>query len=62
MVETSIEIPIQVNGKLRAKIVVDVNASREEIEKTAIEAVKSYVENGYKKIIYIPNKIFNIVV
>ncbi len=62
MVETTVEIPIQVNGKLRAKIMVDVNASREEIEKTALEAVKSYVENGYKKIIYIPNKIFNIVV
>ena len=44
------------------QIIVDVNASREKIEKTALEAVKSYVENGYKKIIYIPNKIFNIVV
>ena len=56
MIETSIEIPIQVNGKLRAKITVDVNCSREEIEKT-------YLNNGeYKKIIYIPNKIFNIVV
>lgn len=63
MIETSIEIPIQVNGKLRAKITVDVNCSREEIEKTAIAAVKSYLNNGeYKKIIYIPNKIFNIVV
>lgn len=62
LVEDEIEIPIQVNGKLRAKIMVDVNASREDIEKTALEAVKSYVENGYKKIIYIPNKIFNIVV
>ncbi|MBQ7797759.1 MAG: leucine--tRNA ligase [Clostridia bacterium] len=62
MVETTVEVPIQVNGKLRAKIMVDVNASREEIEKIALDAVKSYVENGYKKIIYIPNKIFNIVV
>lgn len=62
MVETSIEIPIQVNGKLRAKISVDANASREEIESTALDAVKTYVENGYKKIIYVPNKIFNIVV
>jgi len=62
MVKTSVEIPIQVNGKLRGKINVDVSAGREEIEKTALESVKSYVENGYKKIIYIPNKIFNIVV
>ena len=63
MVETEIEIPIQVNGKLRAKIMVNVSASREEIEKTALEAVKTYLNNGeYKKIIYVPNKIFNIVV
>lgn len=63
MVETEIEVPIQVNGKLRAKIMVDVNANRDEIEKKALEAVKSYLNNGeYKKIIYVPNKIFNIVV
>ena len=63
MVEEEIEVPIQVNGKLRAKIMVNVNASREEIEKTALEAVSSYLNNGeYKKIIYVPNKIFNIVV
>ena len=62
MVATTIEIPIQVNGKLRAKITVSATAGKEEIEKTALQAVKAYVENGYKKIIYIPNKIFNIVV
>ena len=28
----------------------------------SVEEVKSYVENGYKKIIYIPGRIFNIVV
>lgn len=62
MVATEIEVPIQVNGKLRGKIVVDVNANREDIEKLALQEVASYLTNGYKKIIYIPNKIFNIVV
>ena len=63
MVATEIEIPIQVNGKLRAKITVGATASKEEIEATALNAVSSYLNNGeYKKIIYIPNKIFNIVV
>ena len=33
----------------------------EQIEAAALEAVKRYVENGYKKIIYIPNKIFVII-
>lgn len=58
----TIEIPIQVNGKLRGKIVVNKDTPKEEIERIALEEVKSYVENGYKKIIYIPGRIFNIVV
>ena len=58
----TIEIPIQVNGKLRGKIVVDKSASEDQIKEKALEAVKSFVANGYKKIVYIPNRIFNIVV
>lgn len=57
-----IEIPIQVNGKLRAKITVNKSSTEEEIKAKAVEAVKSYVETGVKKIIYIPGRIFNIVV
>ncbi len=62
MVVDTIEIPIQVNGKLRGKITVDKNLGEDEIKKLALNEVKAYVENGYKKIIYIPNRIFNIVV
>lgn len=62
MVVDTMEIPIQVNGKLRGKIVVDKTLSEDEIKKLALIEVKAYVENGYKKIIYIPNRIFNIVV
>ena len=58
----TIEIPIQVNGKLRGKIVMDKSASEDQIKEKALEAVKSFVANGYKKIVYIPNRIFNIVV
>ncbi len=58
----TIEIPIQVNGKLRGKIVVEKSASEDQIKEKALEAVKSFVVNGYKKIVYIPNRIFNIVV
>lgn len=58
----TIEIPIQVNGKLRGKIVVNKQASEEEIKERALDEVKSYLMEGYKKIIYIPNRIFNIVV
>lgn len=57
-----LEIPIQVNGKLRAKIKVNKTASEEEIKAIAVDAVKDYVLTGVKKIIYIPGRIFNIVV
>ncbi len=62
MLVDEFEVPIQVNGKLRGKIVVSKTASEEEIKSKALEAVSNYVANGYKKIIYIPNRIFNIVV
>ena len=62
LIEDEIEIPIQVNGKLRTKITVSKDATEDEIKSKALEAVKSYVENGYKKIVYIPGRIFNIVV
>ncbi len=62
LVEDTVEIPIQVNGKLRGKIVVSRTATEAEIKEKAVEAVKTYLVNGYKKIIYIPNRIFNIVV
>ncbi len=57
-----IEVPIQVNGKLRGKIMVSRTASEDEIKVKALDEVKDYVVSGVKKIIYIPGRIFNIVV
>ena len=62
LVEDEIEIPIQINGKLRAKIKVNRNLSEDEIKKVALEEVKDFIANGVKKVIYIPGRIFNIVV
>ena len=62
MVITEIEIPIQVNGKLRGKIVVNKDASEDEIKEKAKIEVKEYLTSEIKKIIYIPGRIFNIVV
>ncbi len=62
LVVDEIEIPIQVNGKLRGKITVNKSASEEEIKAKAVEEVSNHLTNGYKKIIYIPGRIFNIVV
>ena len=62
MVVDTIEVPIQVNGKLRGKIKVSKNAGEEEIREKALAEVKDYISSGVKKIIYIPGRIFNIVV
>ena len=62
MVETVMEIPVQVNGKLRGKFKVSVDASREEIEEKARDSVKEFVTGPVKKFIYVPNKICNVIV
>jgi len=62
LTKDEIEIPIQVNGKLRGKITVSKDATGDEIKEKAKQAVKDYLTSEVKKIIYIPGRIFNIVV
>ncbi|MDL4842583.1 leucine--tRNA ligase [Aquibacillus rhizosphaerae] len=64
LVENEVEIVIQVMGKVRAKILVDKNASREELEKQALEneSIKERLEGKtVRKIIAVPGKLVNIV-
>ncbi len=65
LVEDTIEIPIQINGKLRDKIVVSASASQKEIEQLALSAqkIKPFIEGKQiKKTIIVPKKLVNIVV
>ena len=65
IVDDSITIGVQVNGKLRGTIVIASNASKEDVLKTAKENenVKKYLENlEIVKEIVVPNKIVNFVV
>ncbi len=62
LVEDEVEVPVQVNGKLRAKVKVSRTATEDEIKEKALAEVKDYIASGVKKIIYIPGRIFNIVV
>ena len=58
-------IIVQINGKVRKKIEVDIDTPQAEIEKIAtdLDEIKKYIENKkIKKIIYIQNKLVNIVV
>jgi leucyl-tRNA synthetase len=65
LIEDTLEIPVQVNGKLRDVIKVGATASQQEIEQTALQAekVKPFLEGKtVKKIIIVPRRLVNIVV
>jgi leucyl-tRNA synthetase len=62
--EEEIEIPVQINGKLRGKIVVPADAAEELIEEHALADEKVKAAIAGKKIvrkIYVPGKLLNIV-
>lgn len=64
LVTDEVEIVIQVNGKVRTKTVVSKTASKEELEKLALEdeKVKEYTDGKtIRKIIAVPGKLVNIV-
>ncbi|HET9843891.1 MAG TPA: class I tRNA ligase family protein, partial [Gammaproteobacteria bacterium] len=64
LIKESIELVIQVNGKVRGKLEVPIHADQKAIESAVIENdnVKKHIEGkNIKKIIIIPNKLINIV-
>ena len=65
LIEKTKEIPVQINGKVRAKITVPADASEEEVIETALknESVKKWTDGKQIiKTIFIKGKILNIVV
>jgi leucyl-tRNA synthetase len=64
LVENEIEIPVQVNGKLRDVIKVSLSATAAELEALALknEKVQPYIAGKtVKKVIVVPKKLVNIV-
>ncbi len=64
MVETSILVVVQVNGKVRSKITVPADATQELVTQVAMadENVLRFIEDKtVRKQIYVPGKLFNIV-
>jgi leucyl-tRNA synthetase len=61
---SEVEVPVQVNGKLRSRVVVPVDANESEVRQIALSdgRVKKHI-NGkeIKRFIYIKNKLINIV-
>ena len=64
-IESVIEMAVQVNGKVRGKITIPVNATKEDANKAAMvdESITNHI-NGKNivKEIFVPGKIYNIVV
>jgi leucyl-tRNA synthetase len=63
--ESVIEMPIQINGRVRGRITVAAEATRSEIEAVALAdpRVKKHLEGGsIRKVIIVPKKLVNIVV
>ena len=59
-----LEIVVQVNGKVRAKLIVAADTTKEELERTALEHenVQRFIEGqSVRKVIVVPNKLVNIV-
>ncbi|WP_024783641.1 leucine--tRNA ligase [Streptococcus mutans] len=65
LVEDEIEIVLQIKGKVRAKVVVPKDSSREDLEKIALANDKIQAEIAGKdivKVIAVPNRLVNIVI
>jgi leucyl-tRNA synthetase len=62
--ENTIEIPIQINGKIRARLTASVTATGKELEDAALAdpRVKKHTEGtAIRKVIVVPGKLINIV-
>jgi leucyl-tRNA synthetase len=62
--EDTVEFPIQINGRLRSRLVASIHATREELEASALAdpRVRRYVgDAAVRKVIVVPKKLINIV-
>jgi leucyl-tRNA synthetase len=62
--ESTVEMPVQIKGKVRGRITVPVDAAEHEIKQAALDdsRVKKYLEgSSIQKVIVIPKKLINIV-
>ncbi|MBC7475476.1 MAG: leucine--tRNA ligase [Candidatus Sericytochromatia bacterium] len=63
--DEKIELPVQVNGKVRCTIMIDRDATEDTVKPIAVshEAVQKFLEDkNIVKVIYVTNKIFNMIV
>ena len=64
LIENEIEVILQVNGKVRSKVMVAIDLAKDELEKIALadEHIQRNIEGKtIRKVIVVPNKLVNIV-
>jgi leucyl-tRNA synthetase len=64
LVKDSIELVVQVNGKLRARIEAPASADKDTLEKLALADtnVQRFIDGTVRKVIVVPGKLVNVVV
>ena len=62
MVEDTIKVPVQINGKTKAVIEISADISKEDAIKTGKEAISDKISGNIVKEIYVPGRIINFVV
>ena len=65
LIQDNIQIIAQVNGKLRAKMMIPLNSDNQEVQELALadEGVSKHIEGKeIIKVIVVPNKLINVVV
>ena len=65
LVEESITLPVQINGKKRSELTIAINASQAEVEAAtlALDAVRrALAGQAPKKVVVVPKRIVNVVV
>lgn len=61
--DSTVEIPVQVNGKLRERVTVAAGADVKALEAAGLEAARPHIEGkSVKKVIVVPGKLVNVVV
>ena len=64
-IDSTVEIVVQINGRVKSKMIIDANLGRDEMEKAAMEneEVKALIDGkNIVKVIAVPGKLVNIVV
>lgn len=62
LIDDTVTIAVQINGKLKKTIETQINSTKEKLEKQALEATQHIIgDNKVNKVIVVPNKIVNIV-